>query len=122
MGCLDGFKGCQATLGPCGLLLAALSGCGEHGPRNENMDGTRRHILSSQGEHVWGAHTLVPQLPGEGSEQEPSLPQVLTHMVTMTTMAKRQGPIVFQAALRSSCKDMAKIRVPRIKRTWAKQG
>ena len=41
-------------------------------------------------------------------------------MVTMTTMAKRQGPIVFQAALRSSCKDMAKIRAPRIKRTWAK--
>lgn len=37
-----------------------------HRPRNENMDGTRGHTLSSQGEQVWRAHTLVPQLPGEG--------------------------------------------------------
>lgn len=41
-------------------------------------------------------------------------------MVTMTTKAKRQGPIVFQAPLRSSCRDMAKTSVPRRYSTWAK--
>lgn len=63
---------------------------------------------------------MYPNFQWRGSGQEACLPQVLTHMVTMTTMAKRQGPVVFQAALRSSCKDMAKTRAPRIKRTWAK--
>ena len=50
-----------------------------------------------------------------------ALPQPLTHMVTITTMAKRHGPSMFQAALRSSCKDMAKTRVPRRNRTWVTQ-
>lgn len=43
--------------------------------------------------------------------------ELLTHMVTMTMKAKRQGPIMFQAPLRSSCKDMANTSVPRRSRT-----
>lgn len=45
---------------------APVACCWQPSAGVENMDGTRGHILSSQGEHVWGAHTLVPQLPGEG--------------------------------------------------------
>ena len=107
---------------------APVACCWQPSAGVENMDPGMRtwtergatlcpHRVSMYGEPT----LLYPNFQGRGSEQEPCLPQVLTHMVTMTTMAKRQGPIVFQAALRSSCKDMAKIRVPRIKRTWAKQ-
>lgn len=63
--------------------------------------------------------SLIPTTRG-GVRAGALASQLLTHMVTMTTKAKRQGPIMFQAPLRSSCKDMAKISVPRRNRTWAR--
>lgn len=47
-----------------------------------------------------------------------SLPWLLTHMKAMITKARRQGPIMFQMPLRSSCRDIAMTSVPRRYRTW----
>lgn len=65
-GLLGGGQGVPSHTGSLRVPLAALGGCGEYRPRDKNMDGTRGHTLSSRGEHVWGAHALIPQLPGEG--------------------------------------------------------
>lgn len=58
-----------------------------------------------------------PTLSYSNCQERGSRQELLTHMVTMTTKAKRQGPIMFQAPLRSSCKDMANTSVPSRSRT-----
>lgn len=55
---------------------------------------------------------------GEQRAAGPAWLPSLTHAVTMMTRAKRQGPIMFHTPLRSSCRDMAINRVPKMKRTW----
>lgn len=94
--------------------------CGTRAQGQEHgQNGGPGSVPPKQGS-VGGPDRLLPIIRGGGLGRSAGLSQLLTHMVTMTTKAKRQGPIMFQAPLRSSCRDMAKISVPRRNRTWTR--
>lgn len=108
-----------SRVGPSRVPPAVLDRRAGLRPSSRNMARMTGQALVPESGSAGSPDSLIPTTRG-GVRAGALASQLLTHMVTMTTKAKRQGPIMFQAPLRSSCKDMAKISVPRRNRTWAR--